>query len=71
MLGYGPALSPACTSPFLPAAAVGLCVVISVGLALLILYWVWQDKVAKKKVVDTTGTVAHYQALEAAEKGGH
>ena len=52
-------------------AAVGLCVLISVGLAVLILYWVWQDRVAKKKVVDTTGTVAHYQALEAAEKGGH
>lgn len=63
---------PRTTSPPSPRrAAVGLCVLISVGLAVLILYWVWQDRVAKKKVVDTTGTVAHYQALEAAEKGGH
>lgn len=50
---------------------VGFIVVLSVGLAVLIVYWVWQDRVAKKKVVDTSGTVAHYQALEAAEAAGH
>lgn len=45
--------------------------ILSLCLAGLVAYWVWQDRVAKKKVVDTTGTVAHYQALEEAEKAGH
>jgi hypothetical protein len=50
--------------PLPPPPVVAFLVILSVGLAALIVYWIWQDKKNAKKEKDTSGTVDHYKRLD-------